>query len=100
MPALLQPADPVTRAETLRHALHGQNAPLHVQYTFQLLHVLPAHVITDPGSREFRAAQRDYWRGQGILLDATRREISQGVHTLARLGLIPALLERGRHDRG
>jgi hypothetical protein len=98
MPApVLEVTTPARLADTLRLALHGQNAPLSAQYAWQMLHLLPRDVAAHPGSREFRQAQRDFWDGRGIALDATRRDIEQGVTFLIRAGAtLPALHPDGR----
>lgn len=88
------PMDGPDLAAVLRMALHGQNAPLHVQYTWAMLHLLPQPVAAHPGSREFRSAQRDFWTGRGIALDATRRDIEAGLSFLTRHGLLPTFVER------
>lgn len=96
--AALLPAVPRSDAAdlstVLRLALHGQNAPLHVQYTWAMLHLLPTSTAAHPGSREFRSAQRDFWIGRGIALDATRRDIETGLSFLTRHGLLPTFVER------
>lgn len=73
----------------LRLRLHGENAPLNVQYTYAMLRVLPEEISRHPGSRAFRAAQRDYWAGSTIRLDATRRDVDTALRFLHARDLLP-----------
>lgn len=86
-----QTAPEFGQVDTLRRLLHGQNAPLTAQYTWAMLHLLPADVARHPGSSDFRHAQRHFWEGRGILLDATRRDVEQGIAFLDRCGALRLL---------
>lgn len=86
--------EPREASKALREALHGMNAPLHVQYVWQLAQQLPPSLVALPGSREYREAQRAFWAERGIVLDATRRDIEAGYRHLQRIGLLPTAFVR------
>lgn len=74
----------------------SQNAPLVAQYTWAMIHALPAEVTRNVGSRQFRAAQRDFWEHSLIQFDATRRDIQTGLAYLDRFGAFE-VFRGGRH---
>lgn len=77
---------------SLRPYLRGQNAPLTAQYTWAMLHLLPIESTEHMGSRQFRAAQREFWMSLGVPLDATRRDIQSGLAFLASRGALPPIV--------
>ncbi|MFE5408767.1 hypothetical protein [Microbacterium sp. NPDC056569] len=73
---------------SLRPYLHDQNAPLTAQYTWTMLHLLPADATRNLGARAFRTAQHEFWAARGLQLAATRRDIQTGLAFLAAVGAI------------